>query len=190
MTPKEPPLPHYEVISTRTAYQNRWTAVREDIIRRPDGKDGLYGVVERGEFVVVLPLGEGSAGPTVTLVRQYRYPIHERLWELPMGMWESRPDATPEEVAAGELREETGLLADRLVYAGHMFQGAGYSNQKGHVFLASGLTQGPTDRESTEDDMTCHTVLLADFEAMIARNDITCMVTLAAFTMLRARGLI
>ncbi|WP_029604951.1 NUDIX domain-containing protein [Kozakia baliensis] len=187
---KEPPLPHYEVLSTRTAYKNKWTALREDIIRRPNGQDGLYGVVERGEFVVILPLGESPDGPTVTLVRQYRYPIHARLWELPMGMWESKPNAAAEDVAAGELREETGLIADKLIYTGSMFQGAGYSTQKGHIYLAAGLRQGPTAREATEDDMSCHTLPLAEFEQMIARGDIACMVTLAAFARLRAQGLV
>jgi len=180
----------YDILSTRTAYKNPWTAVREDIIRHPNGKQGLYGIVERGEFVVILPLGESPEGPTVTLVRQFRYPVAETLWELPMGMWESRPDAIPEDVAAGELREETGLIAKTMVHGGTMFQGAGYSTQKGHAYLATGLTQGPTDREATESDMTCHTIPLKQFETMIARGEITCMVTLATFALLRARGLV
>lgn len=190
MSIEEPPLPQYDVLSTRTAYQNPWTTVREDIIRRPDGKDGLYGVVERGEFVVILPLGESPDGPTVTLIRQYRYPIHARLWELPMGMWEERPGVAPEIVAAGELQEETGLRAEKLTHGGMMFQGAGYSTQKGHVFLATGLTQGETAREATEDDLSCHVVSLRRFEEMIASNEITCMVTISAFAMLRVRGLV
>ncbi|GAJ29758.1 NUDIX domain-containing protein [Acidomonas methanolica] len=186
----EPPLPRYEVVSSRMAYSNPWTALREDIIIRPDGKQGLYGVVERGPFVVVMPVGIGREGPTVTLIRQYRYPVNERLWEFPMGMWESRPDAAPEQVAAGELREETGLIAGTLIYGGAMFQGAGYSTQKGHIYLATDLTQGEPAREATEDDMSCLTVPLKTFEAMIARNEIVCMVTLAAFALLRARALV
>ena len=37
----------YVTLSTRIAYENPWTRVREDKIRRPDGSDGIYGVVER-----------------------------------------------------------------------------------------------------------------------------------------------
>ncbi|MEE8658142.1 Nudix hydrolase domain-containing protein [Acetobacteraceae bacterium EV16G] len=190
MDENEAPLPKYEVISTRMAYQNPWTAVREDIIRRPNGKKGLYGVVERGEFVVILPLGHNGVDYTVTLVRQYRYPIDARLWELPMGMWETRPDVAPEVVAAGELQEETGLVAKDLLYAGSMWQGAGYSTQKGHIYLAKNLTQGPVSREETEDDLTCHTVTLAQFEDMIARQEISCMVSLAAYARIKAMGLL
>lgn len=185
MALKEGPLPHYEVLSSREVYRNPWTAMREDIIRRPNGKDGLYGVVERGEFAVIMPVGERDGRPTVFLVRQYRYPIHTRLWEFPMGMWETQPDTPPETVAAGELREETGLIADELLYAGSMWQGAGYSTQKGHIFLARGLTQGPTSREETEDDIECREILLSEFEEMVKAGEITCMVTLAAYCRLK-----
>ncbi|MFT9400747.1 NUDIX domain-containing protein [Acetobacter sp.] len=191
MTNPVPDASGYLILSTRIAYENPWTRVREDIIRRPNGKDGLYGVVERGQFVVILPLGRDEDGkPTITLINQYRYPIGQRLWELPMGMWESRPDATPAEVAAGELREETGLSAGAMHHAGIVYQGAGYSTQKGHVYLATDLTQGPTQLEETEQDITCHTFLLEKVEDMIRKNEITCMVTLAAFGLLKAQNLI
>ncbi|MGO3518024.1 MAG: NUDIX domain-containing protein [Acetobacter cibinongensis] len=191
MTNPVPDAGGYLVLSTRIAYENPWTRVREDIIRRPNGKDGLYGVVERGQFVVILPLGRDENGrPTITLINQYRYPIGQRLWELPMGMWESRPDATPAEVAAGELREETGLSAGAMHRAGIVYQGAGYSTQKGHVYLATDLTQGATQLEETEQDITCHTFSLEKVEDMIRKNEITCMVTLAAFGLLKAQNLI
>ena len=92
----------YRTLSSRIAYANRWTRVREDQIRRPDGTDGLYGVVERADFVIVVPLRDGR----VTLVEQFRYPVQARIWEFPMGMWEDRPGADPATVAAGELREK------------------------------------------------------------------------------------
>ncbi|MDG6094245.1 NUDIX hydrolase [Acetobacter sp. AN02] len=180
----------FQTLSSRIAYENPWTRVREDIIRRPDGKDGLYGVVERGEFAVILPLGRGSDGPVVTLIRQYRYPVRRRLWELPMGMWEAEPEADPADVARGELREETGLVAGRMTCAGMVWQGAGYTTQKGYVWLAEDLTQGPTARESTEADITCHTLPLTEVEEMIRDGRMTCMVSIAAIGLLRLKGLI
>ena len=174
-------------LSSRIAYENRWTRVREDIIRRADGSDGLYGVVERQDFVVVLPLHDDG---DVTVVEQYRYPVRQRLLELPMGMWEDHPGADPAVVAAGELAEETGLVASRLVRAGGMFQGAGYSSQKGHVFLATGLLQGPPRREVAEQDMTTRKLPLAVFEEMIGDGVIMDAMTIAAWAMLRARRLV
>ncbi len=68
-----------------------------------------------------------------------------RYWE--QGAWEQKPGADPLEVARSELREETGLDADRMIYAGHLFEAYGYSNQGYHVYLTTGLRQGGADRE-------------------------------------------
>lgn len=183
-------MPEITTLSSRVAYENKWLRLREDIIRRPDGSDGLYGVVERDDFVVIAALGGEASAPWLALVQQYRYPIRQRLWELPMGMWEQRPDATPEMIAAGELNEETGLVAADMRHAGVLFQGAGYSNQKGHVFLATGLTQQDDAREVTEQDMISRLVPLSEVEAMICDGRVTCMVSIAAIGMLRLKGLL
>jgi 8-oxo-dGTP pyrophosphatase MutT (NUDIX family) len=175
-----------ETLSTRVAYENPWTRVREDIIRRADGSQGLYGVVERSDFVVVVPVQDGR----VTLVEQFRYPVGERLWEFVMGMWETRPGTDPAQIAAGELREETGLVAGRMTYAGEMFQGAGYCNQRGHVFLATELTMGETAREATEQDLVCRDFPLAELESMLRDGVIRDAMSMAAFGLLRLKGLI
>ncbi|MFC0408076.1 NUDIX domain-containing protein [Roseomonas elaeocarpi] len=173
-------------LTTRIAYENPWTRVREDTIRRRDGSEGLYGVVERSDFVVVVPWD----GARITLVEQYRYPVRSRQWELPMGMWESRPGTDPAVIAAGELREETGLLAGRMLYAGDMFQGAGYSTQRGHVFLATELTQGPEERERSEQDMICRAFPLAEVERMVRDGVLRDAMTIAALGLLRIKGLL
>jgi 8-oxo-dGTP pyrophosphatase MutT (NUDIX family) len=176
----------YVTISSRIAYENRWTRLREDRIRHADGSDGLYGVVERSDFVVVAPWHDGR----LTLVEQYRYPVSARIWEFPMGMWEQAPGTDPAVLAAGELREETGLIAGRMIYAGEMFQGPGYCNQRGHVFLATDLTQGEADREVSEQDMICRGFELADFEAMIRDGTVREAMTIAAFGLLRVKRLL
>ncbi|CAK7191861.1 hypothetical protein COMNV_00041 [Commensalibacter sp. Nvir] len=177
-------------VSSRIAYENRWLKIREDIIRYADNLEGLFGIVERNEFAVIAAVSEQNNQKMITLIKQYRYPVGEFLWELPMGMWELKPDATPEMVARGELEEETGLRAGKIVHAGSFYQGAGYTSQKGHVFLATDLTQYRTKREATEQNMSCHTILLADFERMITDNEIKCMVSIAAFGLLRLKKLI
>lgn len=176
----------YVTISSRVAYQNRWTRVREDCIRHPDGSDGIYGVVEREDFAVIVPWQDGR----LTLVEQYRYPVHARVWEFPMGMWEHAPNTDPATLAAAELKEETGLVAAQMIHAGEIFQGPGYCNQRGHVFLATGLTQGATDREKTEQDMVCRSVDLGDFEAMIRDGRLNEAMTLSAFALVRTKGLL
>jgi ADP-ribose pyrophosphatase len=176
----------YTTLSSRIAYQNRWTRVREDRILHADGSPGLYGVVERSDFVIIAPWHLGQ----LTLVEQYRYPVQERIWEFPMGMWEQAPGTDPAVLAVAELREETGLTAGRMDYAGQIFQGPGYCNQRGHVFLATDLIQGETDREASEQDMICQDFSLAAFEAMMRDGSVKEAMTIAAFGLLRIKGLI
>ena len=171
-------------LTTRIAYENKWLRVREDTVRRVDGSQGLYGVVERREFVVVVPWQDGC----ITMVEQYRYPIRRRLWELPMGTCE--PGVPPLETAATELREETGLVAEQMAFISTVFQGAGYSDQAGHIFLATGLQEGATAREPSEQGMVQRAMPLAEVEAMIREGTLQDAVSLAALAVLRLRGLI
>jgi hypothetical protein len=171
-------------LTSRIAYANPWLRIREDTIRRRDGSDGLYGVVERTDFVIVVALQDGA----VALVEQYRYPIRARIWELPMGMWEHTPDTDPAVLAREDLREETGLVAGVLRHAGTLFQGPGYSNQLGRVFLATELMQGQAAREVTEQDMLCRTFPLAEVERMICDGAIQDGMSIAAIGLLRLRG--
>jgi ADP-ribose pyrophosphatase len=176
----------YVTLSSRIAYENRWTRLREDRIRRADGSDGLYGVVERADFAVIVPWQDGR----LTLVEQYRYPVSARVWEFPMGMWEHAPGTDPVVLAAAELREETGLLAGTMIQAGEIFQGPGYCNQRGHIFLATGLTQSDPDRETSEQDMICRSFALAEFETMIRDGTLREAMTISAFGLLRVKGLL
>ena len=107
-----------------------------------------------------------------------------------MGMWEQAPGTDPLVLAAAELREETGLIAGRMTRVGEIFQGPGYCNQRGHIFLATDLTQGEPDREATEQDMISRRFALADFEAMIRDGTLREAMTLSAFGLLRVNGLL
>jgi 8-oxo-dGTP pyrophosphatase MutT (NUDIX family) len=178
--------PEIITVSSRIAYENRWLRLREDIIRRSDGSDGLYGVVERSDFVVVVPWQDGQ----VTLVEQYRYPVRRRLWEFPMGTWEHAPDTDPAVIAAAELQEETGLVAGRMEYAGIVLQGPGYCSQVGHVYLATDLAPGPTSREVSEQGMITRDFTLAALDAMICDGVMVDGMTLAALAMLRAKRML
>ncbi|MFC3123657.1 NUDIX domain-containing protein [Pseudoroseomonas globiformis] len=173
-------------LTSRIAYENRWLRLREDTIRRRDGSEGLYGVVEREDFVVVAPVQDGR----VTLVEQYRYPVRTRMWELPMGMWEERPGTDPATLAAAELREETGLTAGQMVYGGEIFQGAGYCTQRGHVFLATELSAGAAQPEASEQDLISRSFSFEELEAMIRDGVLKDAMSLAALQLLRVKKLL
>jgi len=175
-----------EQIDSKLIYANQWLRLREDRVRRQDGSEGIYSVVEREDFVAVVPFQDGR----ITLVEQYRYPVRQRLWEVPQGCFEPDRHTDILDTAAAELREETGLVAATLLPIGEIFQGPGYCTQRGHVFFASGLTKGPTDRDHGEMDMVARDFSVSEIERMILNNNLRCTISIAAFGMLRLRGLI
>ena len=107
-------------ISSREVYRNQWTRVREDVIERANGQRGIYGVVDKDPATIIVPLDRTADGDFVYLVEQFRYTVQETLIEFPQGGWE-RPDVVPEELARGELREETGLTAERMTESGSLW---------------------------------------------------------------------
>ncbi len=155
-----------KTISSREVYRNAWTRVREDIIERSNGERGVYGVVDKDPACIVIPLEHTAAGDFLWLVRQFRYTVGNTFFELPQGGWELA-DADPEELARGELREETGLEAERMIALAPLWIAYGAMRQLHHVYLAEGLRQGEPDRDPEEDDMTVHRVPVAEFEAML-----------------------
>jgi len=175
-----------ETIDSRIAYQNKWMTVREDKIRRASGAEGIYGVVDKPDFVAILPVENNS----IHLVEQYRYPVAGRYWELPQGSWEGTPDADNSVVAAGELKEETGLIAGRLEHIGHIFQAYGHSNQGFHLFLATDLVKSDQSPDNEEEDLISACFGLDEFESMIVSGTIKDATTISAYGFARLKGLI
>lgn len=172
-----------ETLSTRQVYSNAWMTVREDAIRRSDGSDGIYGVVDKPTAAVVIPFD----GERLHLVEQFRYPVGERRWEFPMGTAPDRAEQDPAELAARELAEETGLVAGRMELLGRLDIAPGMSSQREHVFLATELTTGAAQREHTEQDMRAAWFGVAEFEAMIRDGGIVDAQTLAAYLLMGLR---
>ncbi|MGO1051792.1 NUDIX domain-containing protein [Crossiella sp. CA198] len=154
--------------------------VREDGIRRADGSLGVYGVVDKPDYALVIPLD----GERLHLVEQYRYPLGLRRWEFPQGTAPDRVELDTAELAARELREETGLRAGRMVDLGLLDVAPGMSSQRGRVFLATELTAGEPARELEEQDMRTAWFARAEFEEMIASGQVTDAQSIAAYTLL------
>ncbi|WP_410666256.1 NUDIX domain-containing protein [Amycolatopsis sp. lyj-84] len=167
-------------VSSREVYRNDWMTVREDAVRRLDGSEGIYAVVDKPTCAVIIPFD----GARFHLVEQFRYPLGQRRWEFPMGTAPNRADVPPLELAARELREETGLIAGSMTDLGRTDVAPGISSQRGRVFLATDLTQGEAQREVEEQDMRTAWFELDEFEKMIVTGDITDAQTLAAYTLL------
>ena len=168
--------PSITTLASREVYRNRWMRVREDEILRSDGNKGIYGVVEKHDAAIILPIDEGR----VWLVEQFRYTIGERALELPQGGWEMEVDH-PEELARGELKEETGLEAAEMVLLGALWIAYGFTRQKQHVYLATGLTETAKTPDAEEHDLVVRSVTVEEFEEMMRNGVIRDGCTLAAW---------
>ncbi|MEP2641107.1 NUDIX hydrolase [Roseobacter sp.] len=168
-------------LSRRTVYENRWMKVHEDAVRFPGGADGIYGVVDKEDFALIVPR---HADGRFQLVEQYRYPVGGRYWEFPQGSWETQPGTDPEQVALGELEEETGFRARGLRKLGHLYEAYGFSNQGFHVFLADTLEVGRANRDLEEQDMKTAAFSRAAITTMISDGQIKDAQTIAALGLL------
>ncbi|HEX5143785.1 MAG TPA: NUDIX hydrolase [Mycobacterium sp.] len=169
-----------EPISSRQVYANNWMTVREDSIRRPDGSQGIYGVVDKPDYALVLARRDDGY---FALVEQYRYPLAMRRWEFPQGAV-GLHDLDPGELAHRELREETGIVAEQLTYLGLLDVAAGMSSQRGRVFLATGITEGDPEREHEEQDLRHGWFARARIEEMMRAGEITDAQSIAAWMLL------
>jgi 8-oxo-dGTP pyrophosphatase MutT (NUDIX family) len=179
------PVPEYRTYASREVYRSRWMSLREDEIVRADGTAGVYGVLDKPDFAIVIPRHEDGS---FTLVEQFRYPVGERCLEFPQGADEQNADLDPLELARKELAEETGLRADSVRLLGRLHHAYGYSTQGMSIVLATGLTQGETQRESEEQGMTVERAAADVVADMIRDGRIRDSSTVAAYGMLLLRS--
>jgi len=176
-----------KTISSRIVYKNRWMSVREDQIERADGSPGIYSVVDKHPAALIIPLEGSLDDGHVYLIEQFRYPVGQRFLEFPGGAWEDNPTADPSDLARGELREETGLLAGRLVDVGFLYYAYGITSQGFHIYFATGLVQGEATPEHTEQDLEVKRVSTREFETMCRDGIIKDSASIAAWSLLKTR---
>jgi ADP-ribose pyrophosphatase len=163
-------------LGTREVYRNQWMRLIEDEILRSNGTKGIFGVVEKEDAAIILPIDHGR----VWLVEQFRYTTQQREIELPQGGWEMEVE-NPEELARGELKEELGLDAAEMTYLGWLWIAYGFLRQKQHVFLATGLNETEKDPDPEEHDLIVRCVPVEEFEEMMLSGTIRDNCTLAAW---------
>jgi 8-oxo-dGDP phosphatase len=170
-------VPFIERVASREIYRNPWLVLREDDIRRPDGSPGIYSVVDKPTYALVMPYD----GHRFRLVEQFRYPLGARRWEFPQGTAPDLADVEPFELAERELREETGLTATSFEALGQLETAPGMTSQRGWVFLATGIIEGESDREHEEQDMRSAWFSREDVEQMIRSGVIADAQSIAAY---------
>jgi ADP-ribose pyrophosphatase len=121
-----------------------------DRVRFPDGSSGELEIVRHPGASAVLPFLGNPAGtdPEVLLIRQYRYAAECYLYEIPAGRVNA--GESPEACARRELLEETGCSAEQVLFLTSMYSTPGFTDERIHLFVASGLSRGETQREADE----------------------------------------
>lgn len=137
-------------LSSKRAYTGRVIDVDIDTVRFPNGSTGELEMVRHPGASAVVPFLTDPRGedPQLLLIKQYRYAAEEFIYEIPAGKLDGRED--PAECAARELREETGCIADRMEHVYTFYTTPGFTDEKIHTFMATGLTRGTVELEKDE----------------------------------------
>ena len=136
--------------SSRRAYSGRVISVDVDTVNFPNGTVGELEMVRHPGASAVVPFldSPGDADPRIVLIRQYRYAAEAYLYEIPAGRLET--GESPEVCGHRELKEETGYSAESLEKLTTFFTTPGFTDEKIHIFMATGLTAGKSALESDE----------------------------------------
>lgn len=157
----------WKTVSSKIVYQNPWIRVREDAVVRPDGSEGIYGVMESKDSVMVAVLNDKNE---VYLIRTFSYPVSSWSWELPGGGGEGQ-DA--EVASRRELIEETGITANQWDLLAKVRVCNGLMTERMTVFLARDLSFG--DKQDADDKGLINDGKFVPFEEidkMIATGEI------------------
>lgn len=165
------------VVATRRVFDGKMIGARVDTLRLADGTSYEREVVEYGQAVVLVPV---DAQGRLLLVRQYRHPVRAWLLELPAGGVDER-DASPDDAAQRELREETGHRGT-LRRIGGMFLAPGYSTEYQYVYAVHDLVEDALEADADED-LLLERLTLDDALAAVDRGEIRDAKSIAALLM-------
>jgi ADP-ribose diphosphatase len=138
------------LLSSRRAYSGRILDLDVDTVRFPDGSLGELEMIRHPGAAAVVPFADdpGTSDPTVLLIRQFRHAAERYVWEIPAGRLE--PGEAPEACARRELEEEAGVIAGELRRLTTIYTTPGFTDERIHLFLATGLAPGTARREPDE----------------------------------------
>lgn len=125
------------------SYANRFT-VGSYKVELPNGEETIFFLRKGNPFSVIVPVQQDGS---FVMVRQYRIGAEKFSLEFPMGEVAGKE---PLDVARIELKEETGYSAGKIENIGHFYLSPGWSNQVGHVYLATDITPGAQELEPYE----------------------------------------
>jgi 8-oxo-dGTP pyrophosphatase MutT (NUDIX family) len=135
----------WKTLREEIRYENDWIQVEHHDVIKPNGEPGIYGKVHfKNTAIAVLPIDQDG---NTYLVGQYRYTINAYSWELPEG---GCLHELPLDAAKRELKEETGLIAEKWTFLGEQYLSNSVTDEKSMMYLAENLSMKESEPESTE----------------------------------------
>jgi 8-oxo-dGTP pyrophosphatase MutT (NUDIX family) len=182
----------WETVSSEPHFANAHLQVVTDHVRTPSRSvPRTWTIVHRKAAVIIAPVTRDGK---IVLIRQERIPIRAAIWEMPSGQIDGPAQETAEQVALRELREEAGyeLAKDgQLVALGYYFTSPGFTDERGHFFLARPVESSPNYvRDESESILDCRAFTVPEIRRMIAQNEICDANTLSLWARLSARDLL
>ena len=158
----------WKTIETEIVYSNNWVDVKHSKVINPVGNDGIYGIVHfKNIAAAIIPI---DADMNTYLVGQFRYPLNEYSWEVPMGG--SPLVENPIEGAKRELKEETGLVAEKWTEIAKIHTSNCVCDEIGYVYLAENISQHESVPDETEQ-LTIKKLPFREVLNMVMENRIT-----------------
>lgn len=158
-------------ISTRRIHTGKIIKLDSDTVRFPDGSTGEMDMIRHPGASAIVPFLSDPTGadPQLLLLKQYRYAADQYLYEIPAGRLD--PGEDPRDCAIRELREETGCSAANMEFLTTMYTTPGFTDEKIHLFMATGLEHGESAREADEF-ISVETMTLSQALQLIEKGEI------------------
>jgi len=137
-------------VESRRVYTGKIISLDVDVVRFPDGSIGELEMIRHPGASAIVPFLSDPRGddPQILLIRQYRYAAEDYLLEIPAGRLNAGED--PRDCALRELKEETGCSAEQIDHLFTMYTTPGFTDEKIHLFIATGLVAGKPNQEPDE----------------------------------------
>jgi len=171
----------YELLKSEVIFPGKAFTIRRDSLRLPDGHETRLDIVEHVGSVVIIPMDNDG---NLLFVRQYRHATGLDLLELPAGTLNQ--GESPEASAHREVREETGMAAEKMEHLGGFYLAPGYSTEYMNVYLATALRRAPLEPDADEI-LSVEYLPLARALKLAEEGQIPDAKTLAALFLARSR---
>lgn len=158
---------NYKVDSSEILFEGKVFDIKLDKIIYDSGNNSRREVVIHNGGSVIVPVKNNGK---IILVKQFRYPLQEFLYELPAGKLEKNED--PLICATRELKEETGFSSDRINLLGSIYTTPGFCTEELFIYVAKNLKPGNHEREEGEHGMEVFEFSINEIDKMIMAGEI------------------